>query len=78
LPAEKVWFSKSSLTVNGSADVAGLVTLSEARLASQVKWVGRVGPLALREILLAGCPVVGVRTGAPLVRQGNESTIVRL
>jgi hypothetical protein len=28
------------------------------------------GPLALQEILLAGCPTVGVRTGAPFVRDG--------
>jgi glycosyltransferase involved in cell wall biosynthesis len=28
------------------------------------------GPLALQEILLAGCPVVGVRTGASFVRDG--------
>lgn len=38
----KVWFSKSSLVVNGSAGVAGLLALSEARLARQAKWVGRV------------------------------------
>ena len=28
------------------------------------------GPLALEEILLAGCPAVGVRTGASFVRHG--------
>ena len=28
------------------------------------------GPLALQEILLAGCPTVGVRTGAPYVEHG--------
>jgi glycosyltransferase involved in cell wall biosynthesis len=28
------------------------------------------GPLALQEILLAGCPTVGVRTGASFVRAG--------
>lgn len=28
------------------------------------------GPLALQEILLAGCPTVGVRTGAAFVRDG--------
>lgn len=28
------------------------------------------GPLALQEILLAGCPAVGVRTGAPFVQPG--------
>lgn len=28
------------------------------------------GPLALQEILLAGCPAVGVRTGAPFIRDG--------
>lgn len=28
------------------------------------------GPLALQEILLAGCPTVGVRTGASIVRDG--------
>jgi hypothetical protein len=26
------------------------------------------GPLALQEILLAGCPVVGVRTGGPFIQ----------
>ena len=29
------------------------------------------GPLAVQEILLAGCPVVGVRTGAAFVRDGE-------
>ena len=29
------------------------------------------GPLALQEILLAGCPTVGVRTGASFVRHGE-------
>ena len=29
------------------------------------------GPLALQEILLAGCPVVGVRTGIPFVSDGE-------
>ena len=28
------------------------------------------GPLALQEVLLAGCPVVGVRTGAPFIQDG--------
>ncbi len=28
------------------------------------------GPLALQEILLAGCPAVGVRTGAPFIQDG--------
>ena len=28
------------------------------------------GPLALQEILLAGCPTVGVRTGAPFIENG--------
>lgn len=28
------------------------------------------GPLALQEILLAGCPTVGVRTGAPFIEHG--------
>lgn len=28
------------------------------------------GPLALQEILLSGCPVVGVRTGAPFIQDG--------
>ena len=30
------------------------------------------GPLALQEILLAGCPTVGVRTGAPFVEHGKN------
>ena len=34
------------------------------------------GPLALQEILLAGCPTVGVRTGASLVRNGITGFIV--
>jgi len=34
------------------------------------------GPLALQEILLAGCPTVGVRTGAPFVRHGETGFIV--
>ena len=34
------------------------------------------GPLALQEILLAGCPSVGVRTGAALVRSGETGVVV--
>jgi len=34
------------------------------------------GPLALQEILLAGCPVVGVRTGAAFVRDGVTGFLV--
>lgn len=38
----KVWFSKSSLFVEGSAGVAGSKTLTEDRLGRQEKWVYRV------------------------------------
>jgi len=34
------------------------------------------GPLALQEILLAGCPTVGVRTGASFVRNGETGVVV--
>ncbi len=34
------------------------------------------GPLALQEILLAGCPTVGVRTGASFVRHGVTGYVV--
>jgi hypothetical protein len=34
------------------------------------------GPLALQEILLAGCPTVGVRTGASFVRHGETGVVV--
>jgi hypothetical protein len=34
------------------------------------------GPLALQEILLAGCPTVGVRTGASFVRAGETGVLV--
>lgn len=34
------------------------------------------GPLALQEILLAGCPTVGVRTGASFVRTGETGLVV--
>jgi hypothetical protein len=34
------------------------------------------GPLALQEILLAGCPTVGVRTGASFVRDGVTGYLV--
>jgi len=34
------------------------------------------GPLALQEILLAGCPTVGVRTGAPFVQHGLTGHLV--
>jgi hypothetical protein len=34
------------------------------------------GPLALQEILLAGCPTVGVRTGASFVRNGVTGFVV--
>ena len=35
------------------------------------------GPLALQEILLAGCPTVGVRTGASFVRHGEMGIVVK-
>lgn len=34
------------------------------------------GPMALQEILLAGCPTVGVRTGASFVRNGETGVVV--
>ena len=34
------------------------------------------GPLALQEILLAGCPTVGVRTGASFVKSGKTGVLV--
>ncbi len=34
------------------------------------------GPLALQEILLAGCPTVGVRTGASFVRTDKTGVVV--
>ncbi len=34
------------------------------------------GPLALQEILLAGCPTVGVRTGASFVTTGETGVLV--
>lgn len=34
------------------------------------------GPLALQEILLAGCPVIGVRTGASLIQEGTTGVWV--
>ena len=34
------------------------------------------GPLAMQEILLAGCPTVGVRTGASFVRHGETGIVV--
>ena len=34
------------------------------------------GPLALQEILLAGCPTVGVRTGAPFVEHGKTGFVI--
>ena len=36
------------------------------------------GPLALQEILLAGCPVVGVRTGVPFIKSGVTGFFVDL
>jgi hypothetical protein len=34
------------------------------------------GPLALQEILHAGCPTVGVQTGASFVRPGETGVVV--
>jgi hypothetical protein len=34
------------------------------------------GPLALAEILLAGCPAVGIRRGAPFIRPGRTGFFV--
>jgi hypothetical protein len=35
------------------------------------------GPLALAEILLCGCPVAGLPTGAPFIRPGVTGAVVR-
>ena len=35
------------------------------------------GPLALAEILLCGCPVAGVPTGAPFIRPGLSGALVK-
>ena len=35
------------------------------------------GPLALAEILLCGCPTVGLPTGAPFVRQGRTGILLK-
>ena len=34
------------------------------------------GPLALAEILLSGCPAVGLPTGAPFIRQGRTGILL--
>lgn len=34
------------------------------------------GPLALAEILLAGCPAIGVPTGAPFIRPGRTGILI--
>ena len=34
------------------------------------------GPLALQELLLAGCPTVGVRTGASFIHHGETGILV--
>ena len=34
------------------------------------------GPLALAEILLAGCPAIGVPTGAPFIEPGRTGILI--
>ena len=34
------------------------------------------GPLALAEILLAGCPAIGIPTGAPFIRHGQTGVLL--
>ena len=45
-------------------------------VAADAKLTTAHGPLALQEILLAGCPTVGVRTGASFVRTGETGVVV--
>jgi hypothetical protein len=35
------------------------------------------GPLALAEILLAGCPAIGIPRGAPFIEEGRTGTYVK-
>jgi len=35
------------------------------------------GPLALAEILLAGCPAIGIPTGAPFIQPGRTGVVLR-
>jgi hypothetical protein len=34
------------------------------------------GPLALAEILLSGCPAIGIPTGAPFIRHGRTGILI--
>lgn len=53
-----------------------LAELARRARACAYLCVDESGGLALAEILLAGCPAVGVRTGAPFVQDGHTGYLV--
>jgi hypothetical protein len=57
---------------------ATVATLKDGSIEFEMVWdsADDHGPLALQQILLAGCPTVGVRTGASLVRDGVTGILV--
>ncbi len=59
----------------GRADLSSLEAARRSRACAYLADDDH-GPLALQEILLAGCPTVGVRTGASFVKTGETGVLV--
>ena len=60
---------------SGRADLSSLEAARRSRACAYLADDDH-GPLALQEILLAGCPTVGVRTGASFVKTGETGVLV--
>lgn len=70
------WFPGSRLVVYGAYERSDLwETARRARACAYLSDDDR-GPLALAEILLAGCPCVGVPRGAPFVEPGFSGVVL--
>jgi len=70
-------FSRSVVVAYGSYDRSDLLDAASHALACAYLADNDHGPLALQEILLAGCPTVGVPTGTPFVEPGITGFLVR-
>ena len=68
-------FPRSIVLRYGSYDRRALFDAAQRARACAYVTDDDHGPLALQEILLAGCPVAGVRTGAAFVEDGASGTL---
>jgi len=78
VPAIKARYSRVTVIQYGQYDRAYLASLARHSRACVYFSADDRGPLALAEILLAGCPAVGVPRGAPWCERGLGLHVERL